>query len=166
LYARASKSKAKTNKLVTLDMRKVDTVLVIVDALVRANSVVSGISILPLSVFPASALHVQSKDPRYKAFHDSILAPFIFGAVASSGGGILASILGTWTAEWGKATWTPGWMKLGSGWSGKVDVLGGGFGAALYLALCDSEWVAASGITNIISEKTLQEWGIGYVSRL
>lgn len=97
-----------------------DTALFPIDALVRTGSIIGTLSHLAISTnSPVNPLLIRSP-----------LTHLIIGALASSGGGITASTLSTWTPSW--AFSTPPILRAGTGILGSVDFWGGSLVAAIY----------------------------------
>jgi hypothetical protein len=103
-----------------LDPKGFDTILFPLDALVRTSSVTSAVSLLSS----------QSPTSIHPALIQSPLTHFIVGALASSGGGILAFTFSTWSSSWSFST--PPLLRAGVGLWGSVDFWGGGIVAIIY----------------------------------
>lgn len=97
-----------------------ETALVPIDALLRANAVTSTVSIL----HDPSNSDVNPKLLLSPLFHA------ILGAVASAGGGVTAATLKTWTPEWSLGT--PVFLRSGAGLIGSLDVWGGSLVAVIF----------------------------------
>jgi hypothetical protein len=108
---------------VLLNPKLYDTVLFPLDALVRTVSITSALSLLSVPSPPVST----SVHP---ALIHSPLTHMIIGALASSGGGITAATLSTWSPSWSFST--PSLFRAGTGLWGSVDFWGGALVAAIY----------------------------------
>ncbi|KIY52119.1 hypothetical protein FISHEDRAFT_35661 [Fistulina hepatica ATCC 64428] len=97
--------------------KALDTLLFPVDALVRTKAIIGTISLLGL----------PEVDP---VLAESPLAHLILGAIGSSGGGVMAATLSTWTTQWSFST--PIFLRPGVGWIDTIDVWGGALVAAVY----------------------------------
>ncbi|KAF9465960.1 hypothetical protein BDZ94DRAFT_1306685 [Collybia nuda] len=95
-----------------------DTALFPIDALVRTGAITGTLSLLAVS----------SNSPVHPLLVRSPLTHLIIGALASSGGGITASTLSTWSPSWTFST-PP---ILSAGVWGSVDFWGGALVAAIY----------------------------------
>ena len=106
-----------------LNPKLFDTVLFPLDALVRAGAVTGAITHLSIST-PSSSNSI------HPALVMSPLTHMIIGGLASSGGGITAATLSTWSPSWSFST--PPLFRAGTGLWGSVDFWGGGLAAAIY----------------------------------
>lgn len=93
------------------------------DALVRTPAVVGAVSLLaiPSSSIPASVHPILVKSP---------LTHMIIGGIASSGGGLTAATLSTWTPSWSFST--PLLFRAETGIWGSLDTWAGSLVAAVY----------------------------------
>jgi hypothetical protein len=97
-----------------------DTILFPVDALVRTGAITGTLSLLAVS----------ANSPIHPLLIRSPLTHLIIGALASSGGGITASTLSTWSPLWVFST--PPILRAGTGIWGSVDFWGGSLVTAIY----------------------------------
>ncbi|KAF7984301.1 hypothetical protein HWV62_15271 [Athelia sp. TMB] len=109
--------------------RVMDTLCLPIDTLLRVISIFSALNLLTPA--PGSPLQVN---PLLAA---SPIVPLFLGAIASSGGGTLASALSVWEPEWRLRS--PGWMRAGVGLRGSVDVWGGAVAAGVWCFLAGQQ---------------------------
>lgn len=110
-----------------------DIALASLDAVNRTLTVTSVLSLL-----------ASHPDP---ALHHNAYAACVLSAIAVSFGGILASALGVWEAEW--RVQTPRILKPGAGILGTLDVWSGALVAAVYMVLVNWEGVRPYRASNL-----------------
>lgn len=109
--------------------RIMETMCLPIDTLLRIISIFSSLALLTPA--PGSPLQINP------LLASSPIVPLFLGAIASSGGGTLASTLSVWEPEWRLRS--PGWMRAGAGLRGSVDVWGGAVAAGVYCFLAGNQ---------------------------
>lgn len=131
-----------------LNPKLLDTILFPLDALVRTVAITGAITLLSIPSQSASV----SVHPTLLL---SPLTHMIIGALASSGGGLTAATLSTWTPSWSFST--PPLFRAGTGLWGSVDFWGGALVAAIHGVATRheafSDITAASDRTGVLSMK-------------
>lgn len=126
-----------------INPKLLDTVLFPVDAVVRVASVTSTVGFLYIPSPAGTSVH--------PALTLSPLTHMVVGALSSSGGGITASTLSTWSPSWSFST--PPILRAGVGLWGSVDFWGGAVVAVIYGTATGHE--AFSDVTAVLSRMRL-----------
>lgn len=106
-----------------LDMQILDSLFTPLDAILRSTAVASHLRILTSGALP----------PTHAPMVISSITPILIGAIAASGGGVLAGTMKTWTNDWSFGTFSI--FKVGVGMLGSTDVWSGGLAGFLFTFL-------------------------------
>ena len=106
-----------------LDMQILDSLFTPIDGILRSTAVASTLRILTSGALPLT----------HAPLAISPVTPIIIGAIAASGGGVLAGTLKTWTNDWSFGTFSI--FKVGVGMLGSTDVWSGGLAGFLFTFL-------------------------------
>jgi hypothetical protein len=105
-----------------LSQKLFDTMLFPIDALVRILAITAGVNLLSSSHSASVSVH--------PSFVNSPFTYMIIGALSSSGGGLTAATLSTWTHAWSFST--PPLFRAETGLWGSVDFWGGALVAGIF----------------------------------